>query len=157
MSQSGLRRPCMGVRSAGAPQSGAAADRPPGFFRIKSEQDSIQRRGSHAGKDYKCSQKKEGRMCERLVRRLGPAVKLAALILLLGLLVVAAHWARRPDPAWGALHRAARQGDAESIAALLGQGCDVNALDLTGATPLHAAAMSGDLESIDLLLDCGAD
>src|SRR5690348_6676468 len=97
---------------------------------------------------------KEGRMCERLVRRAGPGMKLIALTVLLAALLAAARWAGRPAPAWGDLHRAARMGDVEMIAALLARGSDVNAVDTTGATPLHAAAMSGDLEAIGLLLDC---
>jgi ankyrin repeat protein len=79
-----------------------------------------------------------------------------ALTLLLGALCGAAQWARRPEPAWGALHRAARDGDAEALEGLLAEGGDVNAVDPTGATPLHAAAMSGDLDTIDLLLASGA-
>lgn len=61
-----------------------------------------------------------------------------------------------------ALHRAAKIGRADKVAALLDKGADVNAYDRFGAmtcgyTPLMAAACRGQLETVKLLLDRGAD
>jgi ankyrin repeat protein len=55
------------------------------------------------------------------------------------------------------LHRAAAQGQEETVKQLLGAGVQVNLPDATGFTPLHWAAESGQLEMVKLLLHCGAD
>jgi ankyrin repeat protein len=53
------------------------------------------------------------------------------------------------------LHRAALRGDAESVAALIGSGADVNATNNAGATPLHYGVGSDRI--VDLLLKAGAN
>lgn len=48
-------------------------------------------------------------------------------------------------------------GHAETVAALLDAGADIQASDLTGWTALHAAAFSGDYATVSLLLQRGAE
>lgn len=55
------------------------------------------------------------------------------------------------------LHLAASQGDAESIAMLVGRGADLNARAAGGATPLHWTAMEGKHEAANALVGLGAD
>ncbi len=62
----------------------------------------------------------------------------------------------RPDH-YAALYRAAEQGDAQAIGALLACGLDPDRGDVEiGKTALHCAAMSGQLEAARLLLAAGA-
>ncbi|MGH9349534.1 MAG: ankyrin repeat domain-containing protein [Vicinamibacterales bacterium] len=51
---------------------------------------------------------------------------------------------------------AARQGDRETVRALLKQGEDVNAAQGDGMTALHWAAMNGDVELTGMLISAGA-
>ena len=56
------------------------------------------------------------------------------------------------------LHRAARNGDTESVKALIARGANVSALDMWGNTPMHYAVwMSGDVELLQILIVRGAD
>lgn len=57
----------------------------------------------------------------------------------------------------GSIHRAARVGDVEDVAALLSQGEDVNIISGRSGTPLMVAAQSGHLPVVRLLLSAGAD
>jgi ankyrin repeat protein len=52
---------------------------------------------------------------------------------------------------------AAKNGDAQTVQALLQQGADVNGSAPDGTTPLHWAAHRDDLKTADLLIDAGAD
>jgi hypothetical protein len=56
-----------------------------------------------------------------------------------------------------ALVSAAREGEAESVRALLRHGAQVNAKDDSGATALLAAASNGHGETVQLLISAGAD
>jgi len=56
-----------------------------------------------------------------------------------------------------ALVSAAREGEAESVRALLRHGAQVNAKDDSGATALLAAASNGRGETVKLLISAGAD
>ncbi|KAL6566556.1 hypothetical protein OROGR_002171 [Orobanche gracilis] len=55
-----------------------------------------------------------------------------------------------------AIHRATRLGDLVLVGELVDEGCDVNALDGDGYTPLMLAAMSGDTKMCELLILSGA-
>lgn len=55
-----------------------------------------------------------------------------------------------------ALHLAAACGKSQLCRQLLAAGCQVEVLNLEGATPLHLACISGDTEAVRVLLDCGA-
>ncbi|KAL6505441.1 hypothetical protein OROHE_022820 [Orobanche hederae] len=55
-----------------------------------------------------------------------------------------------------AIHRATRLGDLVLVRELVDEGCDVNALDGDGYTPLMLAAMSGDAKMCELLISSGA-
>ncbi len=54
------------------------------------------------------------------------------------------------------LHEAAASGDADAMRALLGQGADVDAMDLSNLTPLQNAAWGGSAACVRLLLAHGA-
>jgi ankyrin repeat protein len=54
------------------------------------------------------------------------------------------------------LIEAAGHGYLKLVKALLDEGADVNAADITGWTPLHAAAYHGNPQIVQLLLDRGA-
>ncbi len=59
---------------------------------------------------------------------------------------------------WGTpLNEAAKQGNAEIVGLLLGQGADHTVTAAEGLTPLHSAASSGSVEATQYLLDHGAD
>ncbi len=55
------------------------------------------------------------------------------------------------------LHKAARQGNAARVRALLDSGADPNARDKAGATPLFYTGYSGSVACAKALLDHGAD
>lgn len=62
------------------------------------------------------------------------------------------------DPAdLGRLHDAAVSGSADMVRMVLASGCDVNARDSNGFTPLINAAIFGHLEVVRTLLEAGAD
>jgi len=52
---------------------------------------------------------------------------------------------------------AARNRDGAALRSLLGQKVDVNAVDITGMTPLIWAAHNDDLDAVKLLLSAGAN
>ena len=56
-----------------------------------------------------------------------------------------------------ALHRAARDGNAEMTKDLIARGADINKRSPNGWTPLHLAARHGNSDVIRLLLAGGAD
>lgn len=56
-----------------------------------------------------------------------------------------------------ALHLAARDGDARTLARLLAEGAALDAADDEGRTPLHLAAGSGRAEAVTALLGAGSD
>lgn len=56
----------------------------------------------------------------------------------------------------GALHDAAKAGDAEQVKALLDQGADPEAQDKKGETPLNWAALAGHRKVAELLIERGA-
>lgn len=62
----------------------------------------------------------------------------------------------RPDPCTD-LMRAAENGNARAVRALLSKGADVNAKMSPGITALMLAAKEGHLEVLKLLVDAGAD
>lgn len=53
-------------------------------------------------------------------------------------------------------HTFARRGDEETLRALLDAGCDVDARDFAGTTPLMIAARGGHTDCVQLLLEHGA-
>ena len=55
------------------------------------------------------------------------------------------------------LHRAAKNGHAETVSLLLDNGADINAKNRDGQTALHVAAKYGHDAIVSLLLDNGAD
>ncbi|KAK6281391.1 hypothetical protein POUND7_015216 [Theobroma cacao] len=55
-----------------------------------------------------------------------------------------------------ALHRAANRGDLNMVHTLTSRGCDVNAFDADGYTPLMLAARGGYGGVCELLISCGA-
>ncbi len=57
----------------------------------------------------------------------------------------------------GDLHKAARKGDAEKIAALVAAGEQIDELDGIVGAPLHWAAARGKVEAVETLLGLGAD
>jgi ankyrin repeat protein len=56
-----------------------------------------------------------------------------------------------------ALHAAAQNGDLERLRDLLARGCDLNAFDDLGKTPLHYAAAADRPEVVRYLLERGAN
>jgi uncharacterized protein len=60
-------------------------------------------------------------------------------------------------PDMGRLHAAALSGSAEMVRAVLQLGCDANARDSNGFTPLINAAIFGHVEVVRALLEAGAD
>lgn len=77
-------------------------------------------------------------------------------IVLVGFLVGLHLLAEEPAPAGSTpLHRAALRGDAETVAALIRAGADVNATNVAGATPLHYGV--GSEHVVELLLKAGAN
>jgi len=54
------------------------------------------------------------------------------------------------------LHKAAREGHAETVRALA-PACDLNAMSGMGMTALHWAALAGNAEVVEVLLEFGAD
>ena len=85
------------------------------------------------------------------------------MILVSALLVVAqAAQAQTPPStsdiaAYGTLHRAAQNGDAEEIRRLARSGADVNARDPSGRTPAHVAAFASNDDALQALAEAGAD
>jgi len=67
-----------------------------------------------------------------------------------------ADWQSDP-PDLGRLHAAAASGSADMVRMVLASGCDVNARDSNGFTPLIHAAILGRLEAVRALLEAGAD
>jgi ankyrin repeat protein len=59
--------------------------------------------------------------------------------------------------AYAGLHRAAANGDAVQIKALLAEGADPNARDAAGRTPLHVAAFGSRYDAVRALVAGGAD
>jgi ankyrin repeat protein len=59
--------------------------------------------------------------------------------------------------AYEGLHRAAHEGDVESIERLVAEGADVNVRDGAGRTPAHVAAFSSTDEALMALAAAGAD
>jgi ankyrin repeat protein len=55
------------------------------------------------------------------------------------------------------LHLAASDGDLPRVEQFVADGCDINAFDDLGKTPLHYAAERGHLGVATFLLGCGAD
>lgn len=55
------------------------------------------------------------------------------------------------------LYIAARNGYADMVSMLLSLGCNVNAKQSTGSTPLHGASFYSHGHVVQLLLECGAD
>ncbi|KAM7195503.1 Ankyrin repeat-containing domain protein [Rhypophila sp. PSN 637] len=55
------------------------------------------------------------------------------------------------------LHLAASGKDPDHVKTLLDRGCDINAMNLHGITPLSEAVLWGDLAAVKILLDRGAD
>jgi hypothetical protein len=62
-----------------------------------------------------------------------------------------------PNSWAAALHRAARDGELQSIRELLKTGIDIDHRDTDGSTPLMDAATLGQTEAVRLLLERGAD
>src|SRR5215470_7867274 len=60
-------------------------------------------------------------------------------------------------PSTNPLFRAASQGDADSVKALVAEGVDINASSDRGQTALILAAFGGHSDVVELLLDAGAD
>ncbi|XP_019614209.1 PREDICTED: ankyrin repeat and KH domain-containing protein mask-like [Branchiostoma belcheri] len=58
---------------------------------------------------------------------------------------------------WKALHKAAYNGQHETVSALLSSGADVNTRDNKQKTPLHLAAENGHHETVSALLTAFAD
>lgn len=60
---------------------------------------------------------------------------------------------------WGneKLHRAAGDGDIDTVRQLLEEGADINQFDEMGETPLHRAVDSENLEMVKYLLSNGAN
>lgn len=63
---------------------------------------------------------------------------------------------RSPENGKTPLHRAAMDGNTQTVKALLADG-DVDARDAYGNTPLHLAAMRGCFEVVEALVAAGAD
>jgi ankyrin repeat protein len=59
--------------------------------------------------------------------------------------------------AYEGLHRAAHEGDAESIERLVSEGADVNVRDGAGRTPAHVAAFASNDVALEALAAAGAD
>lgn len=55
------------------------------------------------------------------------------------------------------LHKAAQDGDTDTVKQLLLDGAAVDSLNGEGATPLHWAAFKGRIEVAELLIKQGAD
>ncbi|KAK3930791.1 Tonsoku-like protein [Frankliniella fusca] len=68
----------------------------------------------------------------------------------------AALW-RRNEKGETKLHTACIAGNEKAVRTLLAQGCEVNATDNAGWTPLHEAANHGFLDIVELLLENGAN
>ena len=60
--------------------------------------------------------------------------------------------------AWaGPLHDAARDGDEDTVAHMIVEGADVEAVDHNALTPLVTAALTGHKRVVEVLIDNGAD
>jgi ankyrin repeat protein len=84
----------------------------------------------------------------------------ASIILAVLLIATACSQSTRParSPQSEALLRAAREGNADTVKALLaGQGADVNVTDERGSTPLLEAARYGHDDVVRVLLAAGAN
>lgn len=65
-------------------------------------------------------------------------------------------WLKNGTGLYG-LHAALLCGAHENVPSIIQSGCDVNALDRRGLTPLVYAAETGDLSLVKMLLEAGAD
>ncbi|MBW8055948.1 MAG: ankyrin repeat domain-containing protein [Nitrospira sp.] len=60
--------------------------------------------------------------------------------------------------AWaGPLHDAAREGKEDTLARLIAEGADVEAVDDSALTPLVTASLAGQKRAVEVLIDNGAD
>lgn len=64
---------------------------------------------------------------------------------------------RGNESGWRAAHYAAHSGGGYAVHLLSQNGCDLNAPDIDGCTPLHIAALCGNKAAAETLLSAGAD